>query len=232
MQYLLVAITAGALGLIHSPGQGIEAAGPINPHARKTSASGSTGLPNVELTPVKLPAAPPDSKLTNPIDVLLAAHLRSEKVDLIHVVPDRVFARRVFLDLIGLLLQTETEQKELVEGRRYSPARLNLLKAEVLQNLTRSTLTIDRIAQANGLSARQAQRLFAQSGVTFTEFVLEQRLSLAHRILVDPQNRYRKISDIAYSVGFGDLSYFNRAFRSRFGIPPSDMRGETDLHLN
>jgi len=103
MQYLLVAITAGALGLIHSPGQGIEAAGPINPHARKTSASGSTGLPNVELTPVKLPAAPPDSKLTNPIDVLLAAHLRSEKVDLIHVVPDRVFARRVFLDLIGLL---------------------------------------------------------------------------------------------------------------------------------
>ncbi len=103
MQYLLVAITAGALGLIHSPGQRIEAAGPINPHARKTSARGSTGLPNVELTPIKLPAAPPDSKLTNPIDVLLAAHLRSEKVDLIHVVPDRVFARRVFLDLIGLL---------------------------------------------------------------------------------------------------------------------------------
>ena len=141
-------------------------------------------------------------------------------------------AARHLIELIGLLLKPETEQRELVEGRGYSPARLNLLKAEVLQNLTRSTLTIDRIAQANGLSARQAQRLFAQSGVTFTEFVLEQRLSLAHRILVDPQNRYRKISDIAYSVGFGDLSYFNRAFRSRFGIPPSDMRGETDLHLN
>jgi AraC-like DNA-binding protein len=141
-------------------------------------------------------------------------------------------AARHLIELIGLLLKPETEQRELVEGRGYSPARLNLLKAEVLQNLTRSTLTIDRIAQANGLSARQAQRLFAQSGVTFTEFVLEQRLSLARRILVDPQNRYRKISDIAYSVGFGDLSYFNRAFRSRFGIPPSDMRAETDLHLN
>ncbi len=54
------------------------------------------------MTPVKLPSAPPDSRLSNPIDRLLAAHLRSEKVDLTHVVSDRVFARRVFLDLIGL----------------------------------------------------------------------------------------------------------------------------------
>jgi Protein of unknown function (DUF1549)/Protein of unknown function (DUF1553) len=103
MRYLLVAITAGAIGLIHSPRERVEAAGPTNPHARKTSDRGSTGLPNVELTPIKLPSSPHDSKLSNPIDLLLAAHLRSEKVDLTHVVPDRVFARRVFLDLIGLL---------------------------------------------------------------------------------------------------------------------------------
>jgi AraC-like DNA-binding protein len=141
-------------------------------------------------------------------------------------------AARHLIELIGLLLKPETEQRELVEGRGYSPARLSLLKAEVLENLTRSTLTIDTIAQANGLSVRQAQRLFAKSGVTFTEFVLQQRLSLAHRMLIDPQNRHRKVSDIAYNAGFGDLSYFNRAFRSRFGVTPSDMRSETDLHLN
>jgi AraC-like DNA-binding protein len=141
-------------------------------------------------------------------------------------------AARHLIELIGLLLKPETEQRELVEGRGYSPARLSLLKAEVLENLTRSTLTIDTIAQANGLSVRQAQRLFAKSGATFTEFVLQQRLLLAHRMLIDPQNRHRKVSDIAYNAGFGDLSYFNRAFRSRFGVTPSDMRSETDLHLN
>jgi AraC-like DNA-binding protein len=82
-------------------------------------------------------------------------------------------------------------------------------------------------AEANGLSARQAQRLFAQSGVTFTEFVLEHRLSLARRLLIAPRDRHRKISDISLAVGFSDLSYFNRAFRRRFGITPSEIRAET-----
>jgi hypothetical protein len=41
----------------------------------------------------------------------------------------------------------------------------------VLKNLRRPDLTIDLIAREHGLSPRQAQRFFAQSGTTFTEFV-------------------------------------------------------------
>ncbi|HEY7247710.1 MAG TPA: helix-turn-helix domain-containing protein [Xanthobacteraceae bacterium] len=133
-------------------------------------------------------------------------------------------AAQHLIELIGLLLRPASD---LIERRGYSAARVDLLKSEVLKRLTRSTLTIEMIAQANGLSPRQAQRLFAQSGVTFTEFVLEQRLALAHRLLLDPQNRHRKVSDIAYAAGFGDLSYFNRVFRKQFGITPSEIRSET-----
>ncbi|HXY36863.1 MAG TPA: DUF1549 and DUF1553 domain-containing protein [Planctomycetaceae bacterium] len=57
----------------------------------------------MELRPVKLPASPGGLALTNPVDLLLAAHLKAQGVDLAQVVSDRVFARRVFLDLIGLL---------------------------------------------------------------------------------------------------------------------------------
>jgi AraC-like DNA-binding protein len=32
------------------------------------------------------------------------------------------------------------------------------------------------------------------------------------------------VSDIAFAVGFGDLSYFNRSFRRCFGCMPSDAR--------
>lgn len=60
-------------------------------------------LPNVELRRPRLPAVPPSSGLSNPIDLLLQAHLKSVGVDLARVVPDAVFARRVSLDLVGLL---------------------------------------------------------------------------------------------------------------------------------
>src|SRR4051812_21842882 len=133
-------------------------------------------------------------------------------------------AAQHLVDLIGLLLGANADQNDLIARRGYSAARLDLMKTEVLKNLNKGDLTIDAIAGANGLGPRQAQRLFAQSGVTFTEFVLEQRLSLARRLLTDPCNRHRKISDIAYEAGFGDLSYFNRVFRRGFGITPSDMQ--------
>ena len=41
----------------------------------------------------------------------------------------------------------------------------------------------------------------------------------------DP-GRARKVSDVAYTVGFNDLSYFNRSFRRRFGTSPSGMQME------
>ena len=35
----------------------------------------------------------------------------------------------------------------------------------------------------------------------------------------------RSITDIAFSVGFNDLSYFSRAFAERFGMSPRSFRG-------
>jgi AraC-like DNA-binding protein len=66
--------------------------------------------------------------------------------------------------------------------------------------------------------------LFEHEGTTFTEFVRQARLDRAHRMLVDPRMADRSISAIAFDVGFGDLSYFNREFRRRFGQTPSDVR--------
>ena len=43
-------------------------------------------------------------------------------------------------------------------------------------------------------------------------------------VLRDPRFAERTITAIAYEAGFGDLSYFNRAFRRRYGETPSDVR--------
>ena len=52
----------------------------------------------------------------------------------------------------------------------------------------------------------------------------ERRLAHAHRMLVSPRFGDRKIVDIALDCGFGDISYFNRSFRARYGATPSDVR--------
>jgi len=54
--------------------------------------------------------------------------------------------------------------------------------------------------------------------------VLVQRLMRAHRLLTDPRHASEKISTIAFDAGFGDVSYFNRVFRQRYGDTPSGVR--------
>ena len=43
-------------------------------------------------------------------------------------------------------------------------------------------------------------------------------LSEPHRLAI------ASISSVAFDVGFGDLSYFNRTFRRRYGATPSEIR--------
>jgi AraC-like DNA-binding protein len=54
--------------------------------------------------------------------------------------------------------------------------------------------------------------------------VLNRRLERAAELLCDSRHVRRRIGDIAFEVGFVDLSYFNRAFRRRFGDTPSGTR--------
>lgn len=131
---------------------------------------------------------------------------------------------RHMVDLVALLLRTGRDEMQLATQRGYSEARLRLIQTEVLDRLYDSNLTIASIARSIGLNPKQVQRLFERSGMTFTEFVLEQRLLSARRLLSSPNGRYSKIGTVAYGVGFGDLSYFNRTFRGRFGVTPSEWR--------
>jgi AraC-like DNA-binding protein len=66
--------------------------------------------------------------------------------------------------------------------------------------------------------------LFEAERESLSEFVLAQRLVHAHRMLADPRFAGRAIGAIAFEAGFGDLSHFNRTFRRRFGMTPSEAR--------
>jgi AraC-like DNA-binding protein len=127
-------------------------------------------------------------------------------------------------DLVAVAIGATRDAMEMAHGRGLRAARLHAIKQDVAQNLGQADLSVATLAPRHGCTPRFIQRLFETEGTTFTEYVLGQRLARAHRMLVDPRRAGEKISVVAYDCGFGDLSYFNRVFRRRYGGTPSDVR--------
>jgi len=85
-------------------------------------------------------------------------------------------------------------------------------------------LSLEVVADSQGISPRYLQRVMASSGTSFTGCVNELRLQRALSLLIVPHYGARRISDIALEVGFSDISHFNRLFRARFGGSPRHVR--------
>lgn len=111
-------------------------------------------------------------------------------------------------------------------GRRgLAVARLIAIKADIDMNLIHGDVSLSAVAARHGLSFRSVQRLFERETLTFTGFVLGRRLAYAYWLLVGTKTDDRTICDAAFGAGFNDLSYFNRTFRRRYGVTPSEVRG-------
>jgi AraC-like DNA-binding protein len=129
-----------------------------------------------------------------------------------------------FHDLAAMALGANRDGVAIARGRGVRAARLAAIKHEVVEHLADSELSLATVARRQGLTPRYLYRLFEDEGSTFSEYVVAQRLDRAHRMLTDPRRSHQTISAIAMAVGFGDLSYFNRTFRRRFGATPTDIR--------
>ncbi len=84
------------------------------------------------------------------------------------------------------------------------------------------TIDLDAAASQAGLSPFHFLRLFANVlGVTPHQDLVRSRLRQAARLLSDEDIA---ITDIAYEVGFGDLSNFVRTFHRAAGVSPTAFR--------
>jgi AraC-like DNA-binding protein len=103
-------------------------------------------------------------------------------------------------------------------------ARLRAAKIYIIENSKHRDISIASVAAHLGVTPRYLQRIFETEGTTFSSFLLNQRLSGAHRMLSEPQFNRHAIGTLAYDAGFNDLSYFNRCFRKLYGLTPKDLR--------
>jgi AraC-like DNA-binding protein len=127
-------------------------------------------------------------------------------------------------ELVARVLGATAEVDELAGRSGVRAARLRKMKSFIVNNCGQQDLSVASVAGQFGVTTRYLQRLFEADGKTFSSFVTEQRLKRAHRMLREPDFAGRPVSSIAYDVGFGDLSYFNRCFRRAYGATPSGVR--------
>ena len=129
-------------------------------------------------------------------------------------------------DLMAVSIGATRDAAEEARDGGLRAARLHALKRDIAVHLDQSDLSVYSLATRHRYTPRFVQRLFEAEGTTFTDYVLAQRLARAREMLVDPRFDREKISTVAYDCGFGDVSYFNRAFRRLYGAAPSDIRAQ------
>jgi len=86
--------------------------------------------------------------------------------------------------------------------------------------LANADFTAEECATQIGISRMQLHRkLKSLFGVSATEFIRNERLKNAAELLKKGNGN---ISEIAYSVGFNEISYFSRCFKDHFGCTPTE----------
>jgi AraC-like DNA-binding protein len=118
---------------------------------------------------------------------------------------------------------------EVVAGRRTKPAaatardrRRAVETALWIEAHSHRPIELEDAAAQAGISPFHFLRLFTGVlGVTPHQYLVRSRLRHAARLLADDD---RPVTDVAYDVGFGDLSNFVRTFHRAAGVSPSRFR--------
>jgi len=83
-------------------------------------------------------------------------------------------------------------------------------------------VSLSGVARAVNVSAKYFSELFKQAtGIAFVDYVGRVRVEKAKHLLADSR---RRVSEIAFEVGFQSLSQFNRTFRHATGVSPTQYR--------
>ncbi len=150
--------------------------------------------------------------------------------------PSALFQRMQVLEGIALLQEfltllkslCEAEGSQAISSMAYDQSqaeaagkRLDQVLQFIFKNYDKK-ITVEEAAQASNLSIPAFCRYFKiHTRKTFISYVNEVRINAACQLLMEQQD---SIGQIAYKVGFNNLSNFNRQFKKLKGMVPSSFQ--------
>jgi AraC-like DNA-binding protein len=102
------------------------------------------------------------------------------------------------------------------------------LRREIARILVKGVGGIEHLAKATGTSVRTLQRRLKDAGVTYADLQNDVRKTLALNLL---ENETLALAEIAFSLGYSEVSAFNHAFRRWVGQSPGDYRRLRTAHV-
>lgn len=93
----------------------------------------------------------------------------------------------------------------------------------IATNYTDTDLVLESVVAATGINRTKVNELLkSELGMTFTGYLNRLRLTEAARLLSEHSGA--AILEIAYSVGYANVSYFNKLFKEEYGCTPKVFR--------
>ena len=95
------------------------------------------------------------------------------------------------------------------------------IKKVIIEHLPSGDATVENIAEELGISVRTLQRQLQEEGTNFLNLLHETRRELAKMYI---SNRSMDLSEVAFLLGFSELSTFSRSFKKWTGKSPVQYR--------
>lgn len=126
------------------------------------------------------------------------------------------------IELIRAVVATHLRQGEMAADPLASTLPMRILEY-VRTRLHDPDLSAEQIAAAHHISIRYLYKVLATRGISLAEWIRTHRLEASRHALTQ-QPRTTPIAAVARRHGFTDISSFSRAFRTEYGLTPSEWR--------
>jgi len=167
--------------------------------AKSTEASKLTGLESGA-----------DDYLTKPFN----------KHELLLKIKNGISRQRRLREKVMAELMSEAPRKEVLSADEQFLAKV---KDEILKQMSDEQLSVESLAEQIGMSRVHLYRkISGLTGMSVNELIRKLRLHRAAQLL---QQQWGPVSQVAYEVGFSNLSYFSKVFKEEFGTLPSEYNG-------
>lgn len=133
------------------------------------------------------------------------------------------------LDIVDTVLASNNEEMTVFGDQAMSTyvasldtgTQTNQIKEIIAENLPSGNVTVEHVASTLGMNTRTLQRSLQEKGTTFLNLLNDTRMDLAKQFI---QNKQMDLTEVAFLLGFAELSTFSRSFKRWTGKSPLQFR--------